>query len=146
MLFVFTLDGKVVRQEPTRRVTRGTQTREVRCKESLKYYVVPITPRLYTVVQGVPRNTMAELGIYRSLEDWHTSFFYINSVGVNYWITLARFVNKLSKWQIGRRRSEISQKNLSFLVLWNRDKKTGKQENRKVMLEFQILDLKQPFG
>ena len=50
MPFVFTLDGKVVRQEPTRRVTRGTQTREVRCRESLKYYVVPITPRLYTVV------------------------------------------------------------------------------------------------
>ena len=70
--------------------------------------MVPITPRLYTVVQKVPRNTMAELGIYRSLEDWHTSFFYINSVGVNYWITLARFVNKLKKW--------------------NRDKKTGKQE------------------
>ena len=108
MPFVFTLDGRVVRQELTRRVTRGTQTREVRCRESLKYYVVPITPRLYTVVQKVPRNTVAELAIYRSLEDWHTSFFYINSVGVNYWITLARFVNKLKKW--------------------NRDKKTGKQE------------------
>ena len=108
MHFVFTIDGKVVRQEPTRRVTRGTQTREVRCRESLKYYMVPITPRLYTVVRRVPRNTVAELGIYQSLEDWHTSFFYINSVGVNYWITLARFVNKLKKW--------------------NRDKKTGKQE------------------
>ena len=48
--FVFTVDGKVVRQEPTRRVTRGTQTREVRCRESLKYNMVPITPRLYTVV------------------------------------------------------------------------------------------------
>ena len=108
MPFVFTLDGKVVRQEPTRRVTRGTQTREVRCRESLIYYVVPITPRLYTVVRKILRNTVAELGIYRSLEDWHTSFFYINSVGVNYWITLARFVNKLKKW--------------------NRDKKTGKQE------------------
>ena len=108
MPFVFTLDGRVVRQEPTRRVTRGTQTREVRCRESLKYYVVPITPSLYTVVRKVPRDTMAELGIYQSLEDWHTSFFYINSVGVNYWITLARFVNKLKKW--------------------NRDKKTRKQE------------------
>ena len=108
MPFVFTLDGRVVRQEPTRRVTRGTQTREVMCRESLKYYVVPITPRLYTVVHKVPRNTVAELGIYRSLEDWHTSFFYINSVRVNYWITLARFVNKLKKW--------------------NREKKTGKQE------------------
>ena len=106
MPFVFTLDGKVVRQEPTRRATRGTQTREVRCRESLEYYVVPITPRLYTVVRRVPKNTVAELGVYRSLEDWHTSFFYINSVGVNYWITLARFVNKLE----------------------NRDKKTGKQE------------------
>ena len=71
MPFVFTLDGKVVRQEPTRRVTRGTQTREIMCRESLKYYVVPITPRLYTVVRKVPRNTMAELGTYRSLEDWH---------------------------------------------------------------------------
>ena len=50
MPLVFTLDGRVVRQEPTRRGTRGTQTREVRCRESLKYYVVPITPRLYTVV------------------------------------------------------------------------------------------------
>ena len=70
--------------------------------------MVPITPRLCTVVRKVPRNTVAELGIYRSLEDWHTSFFYINSVGVNYWITLARFVNKLKKW--------------------NRDKKTAKQE------------------
>ena len=107
MPFVFTLDGKVVRQEPTRRVTQGTQTREVRCRGSLKYYVVPITLRLYTVVGKVPRNTLAELGIYRLLEDLHTSFFYINSVGVNYWITLARFVNKLKKW--------------------NRDKKTGKQ-------------------
>ena len=108
MPFVFTLDGRVVRQEPTRRVTRGTQTREIRCREPLKYYVVPITPRLYTVVHKVTRNTIAELGSYRSLEDWHTSYFYINSVGVNYWITLARFVNKLRKW--------------------NRDKKTGKQE------------------
>ena len=70
--------------------------------------MVPITPRLYTVVHKVPRSTVAELGIYRLLEDWHTSFFYINSVGVNYWITLARFVNKLKKW--------------------NRNKKTGKQE------------------
>ena len=108
MPFVFTLDGRVVRQEPTRRITRGTQTREVRCREQLEHYVVPITPRLYTVVCRVPRNTVAELGIYRSTEDWHTSFFYINSVGVNYWITLARFMNKLKKW--------------------NRDKKTGKQE------------------
>ena len=108
MPFVFTLEWKVVRQEPSRRVTRGTQTREVRCRERLKYYMVPITPRLYTVVQQVPRNTVADLGIYRSSEDWHTSFFYINSVGVNYWITLARFLNKLKRW--------------------NRDKKTGKQE------------------
>ena len=54
MPFVFTLDGKVVRQEPTRRVTRGTQTREIRCRESLKYYMVPITPRLYTVVEEFP--------------------------------------------------------------------------------------------
>ena len=51
---------------------------------------------------------MADLGIYHSPEDWHTSFFYINSVGVNYWITLARFFNTLKKW--------------------NRDKKTGRQE------------------
>ena len=36
------------------------------------------------------------------------SFFYINSVGVNYWITLAQFLNKLKKW--------------------NRDKKLEKQE------------------
>ena len=50
MPFVFTLDGKVVSQEPTRRVTRGTQTREVTCRESIEYYVVPMTPRLYTVV------------------------------------------------------------------------------------------------
>ena len=50
MPFVFTLDGKVVRQESSRRVTRGTQTREVRCRVPLKYYMVPITPRLYTVV------------------------------------------------------------------------------------------------
>ena len=105
MPFVFTLDSRVVRQEPTRGVTRGTQTREVRCRESLKYYVVPITPRLYTVVQKVLRNTVAELGIYQSLEEWHTIFFYINSVGVNYWITLARFVNKLKKWnQDGKNR------------------------------------------
>ena len=107
MRFVFTLDGRVVRQEPTRGVTRGTQTREIRCRESLKCYMVPITPRLYTVVRKVPRNTVAELEIYRSLEEWDTSFFYINSVGVNYWITLARFVNKLKKW--------------------NQDRKTGKQ-------------------
>ena len=66
MPFVFTLDGRVVRQEPTRGVTRGTQTREIRCRESLKYYVVHITPRLYTVVREVPRNTVAELGIYQS--------------------------------------------------------------------------------
>ena len=97
MPFVFPLDGKVVRQEPTRGVTRETQTREVRCREPIKYYMIPITPRLYTVVRQVPRNTVAELGIYRSLEDWHTSFFYINLIGVNYWITLARFVNKLKK-------------------------------------------------
>ena len=51
---------------------------------------------------------MADLGIYQSPEDWHTSFFYINSEGVNYWITLARFLNKLKKW--------------------NRDKNTGRQE------------------
>ena len=108
MPFVFTLDGRVVRQEPTRGVTRGTQTREVRCRELLKYYMVPITPRLFTIVQKVPRNTVAELEIYRSLEEWHTSFFYINSVGLNFWITLARFVNKLKKW--------------------NQDRKTGKQE------------------
>ena len=50
MPFDGTLDGRVVRQEPTRRVTRGTQTREVRCRESLKYYVISIMPRLYTVV------------------------------------------------------------------------------------------------
>ena len=99
MLFVFTLDGKVVRQEPSRR--------EVRCRELLKYNVVPITPRLYTVVQQVPRNTKADLGIYRSSEDWHMSFCYINLVGVNYWITLARFLNKLKKL--------------------NRNKKLGKQ-------------------
>ena len=108
MPIVFTLDGKVVRQEPTRGVTRGTQTREVRCREPIKYYVITITPRLYMVVRRVSSNTVAELRIYRSLEDWHTSFFYINSIGVNYWITLARFMNKLKEW--------------------NRDKKTGKQE------------------
>ena len=51
---------------------------------------------------------MVDLGIYWSSEGWHTSFFYINSVGVNYWITLARFLNKLKKW--------------------NRNKKLGKQE------------------
>ena len=42
------------------------------------------------------------------MEDWHTSFFYINSVGVNYLITLARFVKKVKRW--------------------NRDRKTEKQE------------------
>ena len=124
MPFVFTLNGRVVRQEPTRRVTRGTQTREVRCREPLKYYVVPITPRLYTVVHKVPRNTVAELRIYWSLEHWHTSFFYINSVGVNYWITLAKFVNKLRKW--------------------NRDRKTGKQEG--YVQESPSPGLKQLFG
>ena len=108
MPFVFTLEGKVIRQEQSRRITRETQTREVRCREPLKYYVVPITPRLYTEVRKVPRNTVADLGIYCSPEDWHTSFFYINSVGVNYWISLARFLNKLKRW--------------------NRDKKSGRQE------------------
>ena len=121
MPFVFTLDGKVVRQEPSRRVTRGTQTREVRCREPLKYYMVPITPRLYTVAHQVPRNTVADLEIYWSLEDWHTSLFYINSLGVNYWITLARCLNKLKKW--------------------NRDKKAGKQEGYA-----RIPDQKQPSG
>ena len=55
------------------------------------------------------RNTVADLGIDRSSEDWPTSFFYINSVAVNYWIMLVRFVNKLKKW--------------------NRDKKSGRQED-----------------
>ena len=50
MPFIFTPDGKVVTQELLRRVTRGTQTREIRSRESLKYYVIPITPRLYSVV------------------------------------------------------------------------------------------------
>ena len=57
MPFVFTLEGKVIRQEQSRRITRGTQTREVRCREPLQYDMMPIIPRLYTVVQKVSRKS-----------------------------------------------------------------------------------------
>ena len=55
------------------------------------HWIVPITERHYIVVRNVYIRQETSPGMYGSHEAWRTSFFYITSRGVNYWVSYLGF-------------------------------------------------------
>ena len=55
------------------------------------YHVLSVTDRYYMVVRLLKVNREIEPGLYGKEETWTTSYFYISDLGVNCWISQARF-------------------------------------------------------
>ena len=63
------------------------------------HYIIPVTERHYMVVRAVSIRQETAPGVYGPHESWKTSFFYISSVGANFWISLPRFAQGVQKYR-----------------------------------------------
>ena len=63
------------------------------------HWVIPVTEWHYMVVRAVNIRQETAPGVYGSHKSWRTSFFYISSIGANYWISLPRFAQGVKKYR-----------------------------------------------
>ena len=62
------------------------------------HWIVPVTERHYMVVRNMCIRQETSPGVYSSHESRRTIFFYITSVGANYWMSLTRFFKGVNKF------------------------------------------------